>query len=263
MSPVQRAINVPRINRLCFKVWRRNFLHFRKTFFVSLLWVAWEPTLYLVALGYGLGAYVTQMNGISYVEFLFPGLLCLTAMLGSFFESTYGTFHKLSFQKTFQTILMTPVGANEVVFGEILWSASKGFLGVIGVTIVGAMFGMVTTVNILPALLCLFLICWMFAAMGMLVTSIAKNYDSFIYSTSGFITPMTMISGIYFPLQQSSATIQFLTYILPLRYANDAVRQILSGDYNNRLLIFIVVIFGVGYLCQNLAMFRIRRKLIQ
>lgn len=263
MSLVERAVIFPKINRLCLKVWKRNFLNFRKTFFVSILWVAWEPTLYLIALGYGLGAYVTQMNGISYIEFLFPGLLCLTAMLGSFFEATYGTFHKLSYQKTFQTILMTPVGANELVFGEILWSASKGFLGVLGVTFIGALFGLVNTFHIIPTLLFLFLVCWMFASMGMLVTSIAKNYDSFIYSTSGFITPMTMISGIYFPLEQSAVTIQVLTYVLPLRYANNGVRHLLMGQYNSRLLLYLIVVAAMGYMCQNLAIYRIRQKLIQ
>ncbi|MFN8945274.1 MAG: ABC transporter permease [Pseudobdellovibrionaceae bacterium] len=263
MSFLQKAVIFPRINSLCFKVWKRNFLYFRKTIVVSILWVAWEPTLYLVALGYGLGAYVTQMNGISYVEFLFPGLLCLTAMLGSFFEATYGTFHKLTMQKTFNTMLMTPVGTNEIIFGEILWCASKGFLGVLGVTLVGGLFGLVTTWHILPVLFFLFVICWMFAAMGMLVTSVAKNYDSFIYSTSGFITPMTMLSGIYFPLEQSTSSVQLVTYILPLRYANELIRQAFVGNYNVKLFLFFFVIICIGYLCQNLAMYRIRRKLIK
>lgn len=245
-------------------VWKRNFRNFRKTIFVSLLWILIEPVIYLGGLGYGLGSFVSQIQGQTFVQFLFPGILCFTAMLVSFFEATYGTFHKLTYQKTFQTILMTPLSAYEIVFGEILWSASKGFLGVCGVLVVGGVMGLVDSISYIYTLPILGLLCWTFATLGMLVTSFAKNYDSFIYATSGFITPMSMVAGVYFPMDQLPWGIQQLSQLLPLSWGTLSVRWTL-GDGSAHiayLLLPIAALILTSFIAQNVAMKRIRKKLI-
>ena len=101
-------------------VWFRNFLFFKKTFFVSIFWTVIEPLMYLGALGYGFGRYVPPIEGLSFLDFYFPGLLCSTAMMVSYFESTYPNYTKLTYQKTFSTIMLTPLTYKDILLGEIL-----------------------------------------------------------------------------------------------------------------------------------------------
>jgi lipooligosaccharide transport system permease protein len=127
---------------MMFKVWYRNFLFFRKTFFVTLFWTVLEPLMYLTALGYGFGQYVPPIENLSFIDFYFPGLLCTTAMFVSYFEATYPNYTKLSYQKTYFTMLLTPLTVSQILAGEVLWAATKGMIGVFGVAIVASAFGL-------------------------------------------------------------------------------------------------------------------------
>jgi lipooligosaccharide transport system permease protein len=124
------------------QVWLRNFLFFRKTFLVSLFWTILEPLMYLVAIGFGLGRFVEQIEGLTFIEFYYPGLLASTAMMVAYFEGTYPNYTKLTYQKTFSTMLLTPLNPNQILFGEILWAATKGFFAVCGVITVSLLFGL-------------------------------------------------------------------------------------------------------------------------
>lgn len=243
------------------EVWFRNFLYFRYSWKVSFFWIVLEPLFYLGSIGFGLGAFVSSIEGYSYIEWFFPGLLCSTAMMVSFFEGTYGNFTKLTHQKTYATILMTPVGAHEIVLGEVFWAATKGFIGVLGVCIVAMFFGLIHSPWTLPALLILFLCCWVFSSLGMLMTSFARNYDSFIYATSGFIIPMSLFSGTYFPLKQLPAVGYWIAYLFPLTHAVEAVRGLLLGTFNWWILLHIFILLLFGIVAMNWSAIRIERKI--
>ncbi len=257
------VVTWPKLGRGIIPVWKRNYLYFRYSFVVSLFWTVLEPLFYLGAIGYGLGAFISNIEGGSYVEFYFPALLSSTAMMISFFESTYGSFTKMTHQKTYQTILLAPISPSEILLGETLWCACKGFLGVLGVTLVAAGFGLVNTFWIIPALGVLFLQCWAFASFGLLVSSLARNYDSFIYATSGLIVPMSLISGTYFPLAHFPEWIQKLAYILPLTHGVAAVRNLLGGHPHWQVLLNVIYLIVFSMIILNWACARMTRKIIK
>jgi lipooligosaccharide transport system permease protein len=252
---IHSYFGLPTIHSGALKVWSRNYLYFKKTILVSVFWVIIEPMIYLGAMGYGLG--------MSYVEFFFPALLCTTAMMVAFFESTYGAYTKLTHQRTYSTIMLTRVGPTEIVIGEILWAASKGFFGVLGVIIVSAFFGLIDSYRIVLILPVLFLVSWLFSCIGMFMTSVAKNYDSFIYSTSGFIVPMSLLSGTYFPLDQLPAGLKYIAYLFPLTHSVAAVRGILQNGFTWMIGINIVILLFAGIVMMNIAIRRINEKLLK
>lgn len=244
------------------QVWLRNFLFFRKTFLVSLFWTVFEPLMYLAAFGYGFGRYIPPIEGLSFLDFYFPGLLCSTAMMVSYFESTYPNYTKLTYQKTFATMLLTPLTHRQILLGEVLWAASKGVLGVIGVMVVSSIFGLfnLKLFFILPIVFTLSLV---FAAFGLIIVSIARNYDSFIFSTSGFIIPLSLISGTYFSLKDMPQLIQWLAYLFPLSHAVQLVRHIMQNKFEiitvgTHSLVLVVYAIGLVYLADYL----FRRKMI-
>lgn len=254
---------IPRFNDGAIKVWQRDFLYFKKTWLVSLFWIVLEPVIYLGAMGFGLGAFVNNINGVSYIEFFFPALLSTTAMLVAFFESTYGNYTKLTHQRTYATIMLTRIGPDEIIAGELLWAASKGFFSVLGVTFVALFFGLIDNYKILLAMPVLFLLSCLFSCIGMIFTSVARNYDSFIYSTSGLIVPMSLLSGTYFPLEQLPSGIRYLAYLSPLTHGVAAVRGILHEGNPVTVGIHILVLTVTTWICMNISFFKIRQKLLK
>lgn len=230
---------------------------------VSAFWIVLEPLMYLVGIGYGLGAFVDSMEGLPFLEFFFPGLLCTTAMFVSFFEGTYGNYAKLNYQKIYSSIMMTRVGPDEIVFGEILWAATKGFVGVCGVALVASFFGLVDSWRIVAAMGVLFILSWLFSCIAMIITSYARSYDSFIYGTSGFVIPMSLLAGVYFPLEQFPVVIRYLTYLLPLTHGVQAVRLVLVKGFVDLFWLHLVVLIVLSWFTMNFAIVRIRHKLLK
>lgn len=210
-----------------YAIWLRNLLYFRKSLLISFFWSAYEPILYLLAIGFSLGRAVGQVEGVSYAEFYLPGLLASTAMMVSYFESSYGGFTKLQYQKTYSTILLAPISTAELVIGEILWSATKGLFGILCVIVVAGFFGMVNTWSLIPTFFVLGLVSLMFSTFGILVMTFVKNYESFTYTTSGLIIPMSLFSGTYFPLTELPVWAQNLAQLLPLTPAVQVVRGLM------------------------------------
>lgn len=226
------------------KVWLRNFLFFKKTYLVSLFWTVLEPLMYLAAIGFGLGQFVDQIEGLTFIDFYYPGLLASTAMMISYFEATYPNYTKLTHQKTYAIMLMTPLTEKDILTGEILWAATKGFLAVCGVVIVSLLFGLFKF-KILLALPVLFVLCLIFSAFGMVMISLAKNYDSFIFSTSGIIIPMSLISGTYFSVKDLPVFLRGLAYLMPLTHAINLTRDLIyrSLSLQSALSFFILLFY--------------------
>lgn len=252
----------PKLGRGVRCVWQRNFLYFRQTIFSSIAWIFVEPLLYLFALGYGLGRFVNQIEGLSYAEFIAPSMMATSGMFVAFFEGTYGTFTKLTRQNTYQTIILTPVSPDEVVIGEILWVTTKAFISVLSVTLVLTLMGLLPIAGVAPALGVLFLMCWVFASLGVWLATLAKSYEWFTYSQSGFIMPMSLFCGTYFPLSQLPKFLKIFSAILPLTHVMMSVRMFLHGEINSTFLINIIYLIVLGATFTNLASARFARKLI-
>ncbi len=243
------------------KVWLRNFLFFRKTFLVSLFWTVLEPLMYLAAIGFGLGQFVEQIEGLTFIDFYYPGLLASTAMMISYFEATYPNYTKLTHQKTYAIMLMTPLTEKNILLGEILWAASKGFLAVCGVVAVSLFFGLFKY-QILFTLPVLFVLCTVFAAFGMVMISLAKNYDSFIFSTSGIIIPMSLISGTYFSVQNLPIFLKGLAYLLPLTHAVNLTRDIIYKSLSLQSALSFLVLLLYMYVLTFIAYKLFKTKLV-
>lgn len=244
-------------------IWRRNFLYFRYTLFTTLAWIFVEPLLNLFALGYGLGHFVTNINGLTYAEFIAPAMMAVSGMFVAFFEGTYPTYTKMHRQNTYQTIILTPVSPDEVAMGEIFWITSKAFLSVVSVAIVFAFMGLVQPERLPLALAVLLLMCWVFAAFGIWLSTIAKSYESFSYSQSGIIMPMSLFCGTYFPLEQLPAAVKYMTYLFPLTHGLMSVRILFSNEFHSIFFINILYLLVTAILLSNLAVARFARQLIK
>lgn len=246
-----------------FRVWYRNYVIFKRTWLVSLFWVILEPVFLLTALGFGLGAYVKTMAGVPYAEFFFPGLLCSSTMMVSFFEGTYGNFSKLSYSKVYAAQLLSPVTIAELIVGDLLWGASKGLLSGLAILIVGQFFGLGQNWGIVAALPILFLNAWIFSCLGMIVTSMVRNFDQIIYPTSGLIVPMSLFAGTYFPVDELNPVFRMLSYALPLTHATTVVRGMSLDQWQPQMVAHVGLLVILGVVLTRVSIRRMSKRLQQ
>lgn len=216
-----------KMSRLAWTVWRRNFDVFAKAWRVNLLVPAIEPVLYLLALGFGVGAYISDVDGVPYVRFIAPALVAISVMNASFFECTYGSYVRMYYQKTFDAIVATPVSIEEVIAGEILWGATRSMISASLTLFILVLFGVVALPSSLLIVPFAFAAGLLFASIGMCFTSIIPNIESINYPTFLFITPMFLFSGTFFPLDILPDALQTLALAaLPLTHVVDVCRAL-------------------------------------
>lgn len=212
-----------------FSVWRRNFLVWRKLIAAAVLSNLADPLIMLFGLGYGLGALLPSVEGMSYIAFFAAGQLCTATMFTASFESMFSGFARMQGQKTWDAILYAPLTIDDIVAGEIVWAASKAWLT--GSTILGvaAVFGLATSPWVLLALPAAFLVGLAFSGLGLVMCVLARGWDFFSYYMTLVMTPMMMISGVFFPADQLPAPLVAIAKALPLYHGVQIVRALIAG----------------------------------
>lgn len=212
------------------RVWQRNFKVYTKLYKSSIALNFVEPVMYLAAMGLGLGGYVEEINGVPYIHFLAPGIIASSAMFAATFESTFGTYVRWYYQKTFDGILATPVSPTDLVVGELMWCATKAFIYGTIITIVISVLGLVSSPWIILAPAVAFLTGLVFASLGHIAASMVPGIDSFSYYTTMFITPLFLFSGVFFPLDQFPDYVIWIANITPLYHVVNLTRGLALGE---------------------------------
>jgi len=254
---------IPRISRRAWKVWSRDSRTFMKTYKANFIPPLMEPILYLLAFGFGLGIYVTQIDGISYATYLAPALIAISMMNAAFFECTFSSFVRMYYQKTFDAIIATPLNIDEVIAGELLWGATKSTIYTTIVLGVVAAFGLVDSLLALLVIPFSFLAGLLFSGLGMIFTAVSPKIDALSYPTSLYITPMMLISGTFFPIASLPLIIQQFSYLfLPLVHVVDVTRAMTLGDLSINLLFSLAWIIVGTIIVVVVSINMMRRRLI-
>lgn len=240
-----------------FKVWQRNYMIFRKSKFSNLVWIWFEPILLYFSIGYGLGSFVPDMQGLSYAEFFLPSVLAMTSMMVSFIEASYGNFPKIHQSGVFSSMLTTSLDIDQIVIGEVLWAATKGALSAVGVALAAAMLGHITNFNYIFVLIVLFINGVFFGALGFYFAASIKNTDSLIIPTSLLLVPMSLLSGTYFSLDRAPFGLYYLSYLSPLTHSLKLIRQLVQ--YSSPLWVMVMHFLVILILAIVFLKFAIRR----
>lgn len=244
-------------------VWRRNRLVWRKLAIPSMLGNLADPMLYMLGLGYGLGAMLPEVGGMSYIGFLAAGTVCSSTMMSASFETMYSGFSRMHVQKTWDAILNAPVTLDDVLLGEAVWAASKSFLSGMAVLVVASALGLVAWPLALFVIPLVFLIGLAFASLGLIMTALSPSYDFFMYYFTLAITPMMLISGVFFPVAQLPAWLQAVAQALPLTHAVAIARPVMNGTVPGDPWLHLSVIAAYAALGFYVAVVLTRRRLLR
>ena len=221
-----------------------------------------EPTIYLLAFGFGFGSLVAKVQGLDYVQYVGTGTVATAIMFASVFATMFGTFVKREFQRTYDAILAAPVDCEELVTAEVLWvSARAGVYGSVPL-VVAMMFGLDPSWGMLTVPLIGFVTGFGWAAFGVLVSAVLKSIDHFSYVTSTIVTPVVLVAGTYFPLDGLPRWARIAGQFNPLHHCVELVRHASLGWEGWVDLGHIGAIVAFGLLMWRLAIWRTTIRLI-
>jgi lipooligosaccharide transport system permease protein len=241
---------VPRITPRFYPVVLRNLLVWRKLAVPSVVGNIAEPLITLVAFGYGLGSMIGRIDGLPYVTYLASGSIAVSCALAATFEALYSAFSRMQVQKTWESIMNAPIGLDDIVFAEMLWAALKSLFSVAAIMAVIYALDISRAATMLLALPLLGLVGVTFASLALVFNALAKGYDFFTYYFTLVLTPMTFLSGVYFPIGQMPDWLQAVARVLPLTAAVEIVRPLVIGEMPSdwlRPLLALIAYAGAGY----------------
>jgi lipooligosaccharide transport system permease protein len=221
-----------------------------------------EPTIYLLAFGFGFGSIVSNIAGYEPVEFVGTGTVATAVLFSSAFPAMFGTFVKYQFQRTYDAILAAPVDTEELVTAEAVWMATRA--GVYGCVpmLVAIAFGLDPSWGMLTVPLIGWLAGFGWACFGIAVAGYAKSIENFNYIVSAVLTPLFLLAGSFFPLNQLPEWAQVLANVNPLYHCVELVRHAVFGfdGWEDLARLGVLVVFGL--IIWRIAIAAMTRKLI-
>jgi lipooligosaccharide transport system permease protein len=220
-----------------------------------------DPTIYLLAFGFGFGSLVSKVGGYDYVQFVGTGTVATAVLFSAAFPSIFGTFVKYKFQRTYDAILAAPVDTEELVTAEALWMATRaGVYGCVPMAVAIA-FGLDPHWSMLVTPFIAFLAGYGWSCFGIAVAGFAKSIENFSYIVSAVLTPLFLVAGTFFPLDKLPKWARVLAEFNPLHHTVELVRHAAFGWHSTDLLrVGALLLFGV--LIWRIAIYAMQRKLV-
>lgn len=244
------------------RVMRRNFLSWKRFYRSSLVSALGDPLLFLFGIGWGLGRFVGDIDGVPYAQFVASGIVASSVMNVATFETTFSTFARMREQRTYEAIRTTPVSLTEIMGGDVLWACCKCLLTATVMTLVLWIAGLLRSPWAAALPLAGFLVGVPFGAIGMCVTSRAQSWDYFTYYFTFGVSLMFYFSGIFFPLSSMPGALQAIAWCLPLAHGVAITRALALGTLGPMLLLHAAVLLLYCVVAFRLAVRWMHRRLV-
>lgn len=254
---------LPRLSLRFIPVWLRNYLVWKKLAVPSMLGNLADPMLYMLGLGFGIGSLLPAIDGVPYIQFLAAGTVCYSTMNSATFEALYSAFSRMHVQKTWSAIINAPLTVDDVVLGEWLWAASKSVLSGLAIMLVMALLGLIKSPLVLWIIPLIALSGLAFAGMGLVVTALSPSYDFFMYYFTLVVSPMMLISGVFYPAENLPGWIRAVAEVLPLTHAIRLARPLVNGVLPTVIWPSLLILLLYAVLSFALAVALTRRRLLK
>lgn len=246
---------------LAVRAWQREVTLYKRIWPSTILSTLLDPVMYLLALGFGLGAYVGTIDGRPYLEFIAPGLVASSIMYAAVFEAAWNSYVRIFVERSYESMMATPAELEDVVAGEALWGATRAFIYSIVMLVVLAAFGLVHSWWALLVPVIAVLAGLMFMMLGLSYTVTCRHMDQLTFLFTLGVTPMFLFSGIFFPLDGLPAAVQAVAWLSPLFHLVASVRDLAFGAVGLGTLGHVAWMAGALVLFWGLPSLMLRRKL--
>ncbi len=195
--------------------------------------VIWPPIistlLYVFVFGLALGSSIKSVQGVSYAQFLIPGLIMLQTIDSSYGESSSSVFQG-RFMNSIQEMLIAPMSAVEIVFGYVLGSLVRAYFIAVLITILGAVLVHTWPRDWFLYFVVLTIVSILFSSLGLIFGLMAEKFDHLAVLNTFIITPLTFVGGVFTSAQMLPPVLRRLELFNPIFYTIDAFRYSYTGS---------------------------------
>jgi lipooligosaccharide transport system permease protein len=220
-----------------------------------------QPIVYLLAFGFGFGSLVDKVGGLEYIEYVALGTVSTAILFSSVFSGIFGTLLKWKYQRTYDALLAAPVSVEEIVTAESIWIGVRSGLYGCAPLIVGFFFGLDPEPGMLLVPFIGILTGFGFAAAGMLIAALVETFDNTSYVQSLIITPMFLLAGSFFPLDELPDWAVYVSQINPLYHCVELVKHSALG-FETADIGHVGALIGFAIVMWVLATWRLRARLV-
>jgi lipooligosaccharide transport system permease protein len=257
------GLALARINgRDAFSVWQRNLEVYLRLWKMLLIPPLFEPIFSIFAFGWGVGSLIaSRVEGIPYLSFVGAGLLAFTVIMRALFETTYGSYFRMVYQSTYDSILATPVEVESLAWAEIAWAVSKASFDSVIILFILVLFGAATSPFAALVPIPLILGSLFIAALSLGITARIRDIDSFNLYMAAFFSSI-FLCGAWFPLEVLPTALRWLAWAIPLTSAVDLTRAFLTGRFLLRHLLEAFYLLLAAFVCCEWALRSLRRRMV-
>jgi len=249
--------------RQAFRVWQREVSVYKYVYKSTIVSNLMDPLVYLVALGFGLGAFVSRIQGMPYIQFIAPGLISSSIMSAATFETTINTFVRIHFDRVYEAMMATPVTVEDIVVGEIMWAMTRSTI------YATVMLGVVTALGLTHSWYAIFVPFlgamggMMFAILGLTYTSLLKSIDQVNFYFTLFITPLFLFSGVFYPIDALPEIVKTIAFLSPLYHLVEIIRPLVIGKIGFGIVVHLVWIIVFILIFAAVPVNLLRKKLVK
>jgi len=225
-----------------FALLYREWLIFYRKFFRYFFQFTISPLLYLITFGWA-GSHQQTINGISYINFMLPGLIAMSSMINSFSISTEINISRF-YWKTFDEIRSAPVCDHAYALGEIASGMMRGTIAAFIVVFLGCVFSKEFFLNF-SLFAGMILNTFVFSSVAVSTAMLAKSHADQGMLNNFVITPMAFLCGTFFPVENYPFWVKWLINILPLTHATNFIRSAALGLQIPCTSLLYLSIFGI------------------
>lgn len=246
-----------------FRVWQREVSVYKYVYKSTIVSNLMDPLIYLVALGFGLGAYVSSIHGLPYIQFIAPGLIASSVMNAASYETTINTFVRIHFDRVYEAMMATPVTVEDIVVGEIMWAMTRSTIYSI------VMLGVVTALGLTHSWYAVFVPLigamggMMFAVLGLTYTSFLKSIDQSNFYFTLFITPLFLFSGVFYPIDALPEIVKTIAFLSPLYHLVEIIRPLVIGNVGYGIIVHLAWVIVFILIFTAVPVNLLRKKLVK
>lgn len=253
------------------RVVEHRAIQYRRTYRASLFSSFLSPLMFLGAMGIGLGTYVDRsgndlLGGLTYLQFLGPGLLAATVMQSAAFEATFPIIGGLQWNKTFHAMYATPISARDIALGNLAWIAVRLTFIAVVFTIVITLFGAASSPLVVLGIPTAVLTGMAFAGPIAAFAATQRTMEKFNAVFRFGVTPLFLFSGTFFPIESLPSYLQPLVWLSPLYHGVALSRGLALGTAGEdpvRMLVHVAVLTGLAVVGAILTIRTVQRRLLR
>jgi lipooligosaccharide transport system permease protein len=254
----QRRLDPGAIRAVMVRSWILFVRHWRSRTFAAVV----EPTVYLLAFGFGIGGLVSSVRGLDYIEFVGTGTVGTALIFSATFSGMFDTLYKRRYQRIYDAVLATPVDPEELVTAEVLFLGVRAAVFALAPLLVAIGFGLDPRPGMLLVPLVGVVTGIGFAAFGVIWGATATTFDQLSYIVTGVVTPLFLVAGTFFPVDALPRAAEIAAWLNPLYHCVQLVRGAAFGFGGPGDLVHVAALLAFAGAAWRIAVWRMHVRLV-